>query len=119
MTSEQARAVFDAVIDGELDDDTRVEFEQALASDDTLRADYERHRSLFQRHSAWDNDASVNLLAGVQHKLRARSGGRFYRDRFSEQRHMRGLGVMVALSSVLLIAIALWFAYQSGVFIDQ
>lgn len=118
MTSEQARAVFDAVVDGELAEEARAEFERALANDEALRADFERHRSLFAAHSVWEPDASVDLLAGVQHKLRARSGGRFYRDRFAEQRHLRGLGVMVGLSAVLLIAVALWFAYQSGLFIE-
>jgi anti-sigma factor RsiW len=111
MTSAEARAVFDAAVDGELDDDAKGAFERALAGDPELRADFERHRSLFGQR--WDREqVDVDLLAGVQHKLRARSGGRFYRDRFAERSHLRGLNVMVLLSAVILIAVALWFAYQ-------
>jgi anti-sigma factor RsiW len=120
MTSEQARAVFDAAVDGELEEPLRDEFEAALAGDEALRADFERHRALFgaraKAREDWSAVPSVDLLAGVQHKLRARSGGRFYRDRFAEQRHLRGLGVMSVLSAAFLIAVALWFVYQSGAF---
>lgn len=111
MTSAEARAVFDAAIDGQLDGDTRGEFERALADDEVLRTEFERHRALFGQ--PWQRDEpAVDLLAGVQHKLRARSGGRFYRDRFAERRHLRGLNVMVLASALILIAVALWFAYQ-------
>ncbi|MET0284108.1 MAG: hypothetical protein ABW352_06550 [Polyangiales bacterium] len=111
MNSAEARRVFDAAVDGELDDEARGAFEQALASDTELAAEFERHRSLFGK--GWEReDVNVDLLAGVQHKLRARSGGRFYRDRFAERSHLRGLNVMVLLSAAFLIAVALWFAYQ-------
>jgi hypothetical protein len=111
MTSAEARAVFDAALEGELEQEQQSEFELALASDEALRADFERHRSLFGKGWARE-DVSVDLLAGVQHKLRARSGGRFYRDRFAERQHLRGMNAMVLLSMALLIAVALWFAYQ-------
>ncbi|HEY6878555.1 MAG TPA: hypothetical protein VI299_11080 [Polyangiales bacterium] len=111
MTRAEARAMFDAAMEGELDGNTRSEFERALAEDEELRAEFERHRALFGQ--PWQSDEpKVDLLSGVQHKLRARSGGRFYRDRFAERRHLRGLNVMVLASALILIAVALWFAYQ-------
>ncbi|HEY6879012.1 MAG TPA: hypothetical protein VI299_13385 [Polyangiales bacterium] len=111
MTSAEARAMFDAAVEGELDGDARGEFERALADDEALRAEFERHRALFGQ--PWQQEQpAVDLLAGVQQKLRARSGGRFYRDRFAERRHLRGLNAMVLASALLLIAVALWFAYQ-------
>jgi hypothetical protein len=111
MTSAEARAAFDAAVDGELDVELQGAFEQALASDAQLRAEFERHRELFGK--GWQREGvSVDLLAGVQHKLRARSGGRFYRDRFAERSHLRSMNVMLLLSAMILIAVALWFAYQ-------
>lgn len=111
MTSAEARAAFDAAVDGELDPEAQGEFEQALAQDAELRSQFERHRELFGK--GWQReDVQVDLLAGVQHKLRARSGGRFYRDRFAERSHLRSMSAMVLLSAVFLIAVALWFAYQ-------
>jgi anti-sigma factor RsiW len=111
MTSAEARAAFDAALDGELDPEAQGAFDQALAGDAGLREEFERHRSLFGKR--WSReDVEVDLLAGVQHKLRARSGGRFYRDRFAERSHLRSMNAMVLLSAVFLIAVALWFAYQ-------
>jgi anti-sigma factor RsiW len=111
MTSAEARAAFDAALEGELQGDARHAFEQALGRDEALRAEFERHRALFGKPWAHE-EVEVDLLAGVQHKLRARSGGRFYRDRFAERGHLRGLNAMVLLSAATVIAVALWFAYQ-------
>lgn len=46
-----------------------------------------------------------NILAGVQDKLHQRSGGRFYRDRFSR---MAGVGLVtwLAVAAVVIIAAA-------------
>lgn len=111
MTSAEARAAFDAALEGELDEQAQGEFEQALESDGELRAEYDRHRELFGK--PWRReDVGVDLLASVQHKLRARSGGRFYRDRFAERSHLRGMTMMTLVSAAMLLAVALWFAYQ-------
>lgn len=117
MTVDEARALFDAALDGELADEVRGEFENVLAADDALRAEYERHRSLFAATEALGRVSQVDLLAGVQHKLRARSGGKFYRDRFAERRgQSASLGVVIVVSAVLVIGVLLWFAYTSGLF---
>jgi anti-sigma factor RsiW len=115
MTADEARALFDAALDDELDTEARAAFEGALATDSQLREDYERHRSLFAATGALGRVSQVDLLAGVQHKLRARSGGKFYRDRFAERRgQSAGLGVMIAGASILVLGVLLWFAYTSG-----
>lgn len=117
MTADEARALFDASLDGELDAELRAELETKLATDDELRAEYERHRALFAATVALGRVSQVDLLAGVQHKLRARSGGKFYRDRFAERRgQSASLGVVIVASAVLVIGVLLWFAYSSGLF---
>ena len=117
MTADEARALFDAALDEELDADARAAFEGALATDPELHEEYERHRSLFAATGTLGRVSQVDLLAGVQHKLRARSGGKFYRDRFAERRgQSAGLGVMIAGAGFLVIGVLLWFAYTSGLF---
>ena len=117
MTPEDARALFDAALDGELDSDARAEFDAVLAGNEQLREEYERHGALFASTEALGRVSQVDLLAGVQHKLRARSGGKFYRDRFSERRGQSGtLGVVMVVSAGLVISVLLWFAYSSGLF---
>lgn len=117
MKVEEARALFDAALDDELDPDARAEFELALATDAQLREDYERHRALFAATGALGRVSQVDLLAGVQHKLRARSGGKFYRDRFAERRgQSAGLSVMIAGASILVLGVLIWFAYTMGLF---
>jgi hypothetical protein len=56
----------------------------------------------------------VDLLAGVQEKLRVRSGGKFYRDRFAEQRgRANPLVWLLTFASVLVIGVAIWFTMSS------
>lgn len=118
MTADEARALFDAELDGELAEDDSVAFAAALASDAALQADYERHRSMLQATSALAQEGPrIDLLAGVQHKLRARSGGKFYRDRFSERRgsgRQDSMRVLLVLSACLVVFVLLWFAYDAG-----
>jgi len=116
MTPDQARARFDAARDGELDAEQREAFEDALAGDDALREEYARHRALFDAASNLREAPAVDLLAGVQDKLRARSGGKFYRDRFSRRsgQQSESLRALIVLSACLIVATLLWFAYQAG-----
>ena len=118
LTAEQARARFDAALDGELDAEERARFEAALADDAELRDEYERQRSVLAATKLLAQQVpSVDLLSSVQHKLRARSGGRFYRDRFSERRTTQAsLWVVMAISAAFVLATLGWFAYQTGWF---
>jgi anti-sigma factor RsiW len=118
LSSEEARARFDAALDGELPPEERASFEAALAQDAELRADYERLREVLAATRELAGDVpEVDLLASVQHKLRARSGGRFYRDRFSERRGVQpSLSLLLGVSALFIVATACWFAYGAGWF---
>lgn len=118
FTREQARARFDAARDGELSEDERARFHAALAHDDELREEYEAWRSVLEAAGQLAPDAQgVDLLSGVQHKLRARSGGRFYRDRFAARRGTSTtLLVVLALSACFVLAVVCWFAFGVGSF---
>jgi anti-sigma factor RsiW len=114
MTPEEARVLFDAAIDDELDKEQRQHFEQALAEDAALRAEYERHRDVVFATRALAREApKVDLLAGVQDKLRTRSGGRFYRDRFAEKSgRSASITWMIALSVVVIVGALVFAATQ-------
>jgi hypothetical protein len=114
MNAEAARALFERALEGGLDVGTQREFEAALRADDELHDEFielqvvRRAGRDVGRAATGDNQApNVDLLTGVQQKLRARSGGKFYRDRFSER---RGLGFtwMLALASLVLLAATGW-----------
>lgn len=116
MTRDEARDLFSAAWDGELGD-ARAEFDALLAADAELRAEYEdftrvlrETQSLMQGGSPLASDAepAPDVLAGVQRKLRARSGGRFYRDRFSE-RASRGVSWPLLLAAAMFALLAAAF----------
>lgn len=120
MTPDQARERMHDALDGELSEADKRDFEQVLASDAALRAEYEelsrivyKTRSLASEPKA----AQVDLLSGVQQRLRERSGGRFYRDRFAEVRG-RGASVvwMLALALIVVIAVGAWLLVDAGAF---
>jgi anti-sigma factor RsiW len=115
MARERAEAVFDAALDDELSAEDRVAFEAALALDERLRDAYESHRAIVTSTRALGEEPAVDLLAGVQHKLRARSGGRFYRDRFATRSSKSvSLTTVLTLSALFVLAVIVWLAYGAG-----
>ena len=110
MTAEQARELFSAAFDGELDDGEREAFERALRDDAALAQEYAAFRALLaQARSGQPPPAAPDLLPGVQRRLRQRSRGRFYGDRFAE-RLGRGLTQPLVLALIMLALLAIaWF----------
>jgi len=133
VTGDEARERFSEAYDAELSAEERAAFEAALAADDSLRAEYEEFRALlsgalpalaadepelhddvearraFLAGSATaDTDVPVpDLLPGVQKKLRERSRGRYYRDRFAE-RGRYATPLLLAIVMALVLGMA-WF----------
>jgi anti-sigma factor RsiW len=114
MTSQEARELFSVAYDAELDAATQAAFDSALAADASLAAEYAEFRALLT--AAAEDETPVgptpDLLPGVQRRLRARSRGRYYRDRFSER---AGLGLrsplIVAVIMLILGGLA-WLTWQ-------
>lgn len=116
MTSEQARQLFDAALDDELDPETKREFYQALAEDRMLESEFSALRDVVKGAALLQaTTPSVDLLGSVQEKLRARSGGRFYRDRFAEKQGRSPLLLWIAGGSLLLLLVAaVWLSFEAG-----
>ncbi len=116
MNSDAARALFERALDGELPPDTQTAFEEALRADAGLREEYGVLEALRQQTRLLKEEAalpSVDLLSGVQQKLRARSGGKFYRDRFAEARGIGGVPWMLVLASLVIVAASAFFFLQA------
>ena len=124
MTSDEARELFGEAVEGTLEPAQREAFEAAVAADPELSSELEAYRAVMggmaRIASQGEDDAPPpDLLRGVQTRLRKRSRGRFYRDRFSEQSTPRGaLPVLVAILVALLLA-AGWVGMQSLVVIES
>ena len=118
MTSDEAREKFSAAYDGELADDEQPEFEEALRADAELAKEYDEFRSLLRDTSALSIEPPpppADFVASVQRKLRHRSRGRFYRDRFSETSGPRAmLPILLGIAMLIVLGIA-WLTMQYSV----
>jgi anti-sigma factor RsiW len=113
VTPDQAEALFSVAYDKQLDPDEQRAFDAALEADAALAENYaEFCRTLTTLKSSDAGPVQTpDLLAGVQRKLRIKSGGRFYADRFSERtgwasRQLFGMLLMAALLLALV-----WLAF--------
>jgi hypothetical protein len=104
VTPDQAEALFSVAYDKQLDADEQRAFDEALARDAALAENYAEFCRTLETLK-FSDPAPVqtpDLLPGVQRKLRIKSGGRFYADRFSERsgwasRQLFGVLLMAAL----------------------
>ena len=111
MTSDEARELFSAAHDGEIDAETKRAFELALAADAELEAEWKEFTELLREARAIaeedEETDAPDLLGGVQARLRVRSRGRFYRDRFaSDASGKTMLPILLGVVMLLVIAIA-------------
>ncbi|MGD8861393.1 MAG: hypothetical protein PVI30_15395 [Myxococcales bacterium] len=112
MTPEQARELFSDAVEGELPPEQQRELDALLEGDPELRAELDEFRDMLEltRQAASEPPVVPDLLPGVQERLRRRSRGRFYGDRFSRR---AGLGLLhpVALAVLMLAVLgAAWVA---------
>lgn len=110
MTPEQARDLFSAAHEGELTEQEQRELDAVLQSDPALADEYARFVKLLSatQLSAARVTPVPNLLPKVQARIRKRSRGRFYRDRFSERGGQQMLLPMLAGALMLVMLATLW-----------
>lgn len=113
MTGGEARERFDEAFEGELDPEAQRAFDAALAGDPELRAEWEafvgtmREVRALSLGASPSPDEAASLAQGVERKLRVRSRGRFYRDRYaSASRRERLVPVWIAVIALLLVLVA-------------
>lgn len=122
MSPDEARDVFSEAFEDDLDPARKAEFEAALAADPELRdeyADFVQTLQLVGRIGEDDAHEAPDLVAGVQERLRKRSRGRYYRDRFAKRAGPGWtLPLLLAMACVLVLATA-WYALHSTVLLDE
>jgi anti-sigma factor RsiW len=118
ITDDEARDLFSAYHDGELSSEEHARVRAALDARPELAREYEAFASMLKglsgladaaptpAHTPEDHTPKVDLLAGVQQRIHKRSGGRFYRDRWS-----RTVGIVPLEVVAVLVLIALVVAY--------
>jgi len=113
---DQVRALFPRALDNELTAEEQEALEEALAQSPELDAELVALRRVVRAAAELSHTApSVDLLGSVQSKLRSRSGGRFYRDRFAERRGRGALLPWALGASVLVVLVTLlWFGFETG-----
>jgi anti-sigma factor RsiW len=114
MNAEDAEALFSAAYDADLPPEERVAFERALQEDPALAERYREFCSTIQTLKLADVSVPApDLLAGVQRRLRVKSGGRFYKDRFAERAGSAGRQqLFIAIWASALILVSLWAVYM-------
>jgi anti-sigma factor RsiW len=123
MSPDEAREAFSEAFEDDLDPERKAAFEAALQEDAALREEYAEFVETLQLVGRMggddDDEPAPDLLAGVQERLRKRSRGRYYRDRFA-QRASPGwtLPLLLLMVSVLVLATA-WYALHSTVVLDE
>ena len=108
MTPEEAKDLFSDAYEGALTEVQLRAFETTLDENSELKAEFQELVELLgeaQRLTVPEGEVP-NLLPGVQKKLRERSRGRYYRDRFSAHKQMSWMPVALAFALLALVGLA-------------
>ena len=111
MNADETRELFSAALEGELTPEEQRRLAAALEHDAGLRDEYREFVACNDalRQAAASTTPTPDLLPGVQSRLRARSLGRFYADRFAERSGTRWQPtISFALLMLALLALC-WF----------
>ena len=113
MTPEQAEALFSVAYDHQLDESEQSAFDAALANDAELARRYAEFCQTLEMLKLTDisGHKTPDLLPGVQRRLRNKSGGRFYADRFAERSGWASRQLYVGLLICALLLALLWVAF--------
>ncbi len=127
MSADDARDRFGDAIDGLLSESEQRAFDASIAGDDELRDEYESYRAIVKgvgsavvRVAGADEgtlesgekekgaEIAPSLVGKVQDRIRKRSKGRYFRDRFSSGEAKGGGLTAMLLTASLLLVIAVW-----------
>lgn len=117
MTRDEARELFGEHIEGELEAERRAELEALLAMDAELKGEYDELAAVLRETHALAKEGDAPpadvFLDAVQTKLRVRSRGRFYRDRFATKSGAAlWVPVVVAIVMLAIVVIAGWVVLE-------
>src|SRR5262249_51543481 len=123
LSDEQVRERFSAYHDGELPADEAAFVRRRLDENKVLAAEYEKFASILKGLGALANDVPVDakpgvkpaehvdLLGDVQKRLHKRSGGKFYKSRWSRAVGVVPLEALAGVVLLLLLIVYLGMTY--------
>jgi anti-sigma factor RsiW len=126
LSDDEVRERFSAYHDGELPSDEAARVRKRLDESPELAKEYERFTKMLGGLAALGAPADdakpgvapaepgLDLLAGVQARLEKRSGGKFYKSRYSRSAGVRPLEVIAAAVLIVLLLAYLGMTYISG-----
>lgn len=122
MNAEEAVDRFSEAFDGELTPEQQEEFERALALSPETKQEYDDFCDMLRvagRLGLDDEEDAPDIVAGVQSRIRSRSRGQFYRDRFSTQRKGASLMPMLIGVVMILVVVVCWLVLNHVAQIDS
>lgn len=123
MNPGEARDLFSEAFEGDLEDERKEAFDAVLDEDEELKADYDDFVDTFQlmgRLASEDTVRPPNLLPRIQERIRRRSGGRYYRDRFAKRAGGPGWAMPVIAALVVLVMLGIvYYAMQMTVMLED
>ena len=123
MDSDAARDLFSEAFEGDLEGERKEAFDAALEKDEELKSDYDDFVDTFRTMSRLASEELVrppNLLPRIQERIRRRSGGRYYRDRFAKRAGGPGWAMpVIAAVCVLVLLGIVYYALQTTVMLED
>jgi anti-sigma factor RsiW len=117
MTPDEARDLFSDALETELPAEVRASFEAALASDAELASEFDAFKQMLEGTRSlgrrYQDVPAPNLLPRIQRTIRARTKGRYYRDRSGRVGADLGFAI-VAMVAAALVLVLVFAAYVSG-----
>lgn len=120
LSDQEVRERFSAYRDGELPPAEATAVRRRLEENKNLAEEYQRFCAMLSELSELSQTrpahgkSDVDLLAGVQQRLHRRSGGKFYRNRWSRTVGVMPIEAIAVLVLALLVLLYFGMTFVSG-----
>jgi anti-sigma factor RsiW len=112
VTPSEARDLFSAAYEAELDTQQRAAFDALIADDAALASEYAEFCETLRdaKNELLGTAPLPDILPNVQRALRVKSRGRFYGDKFAERAGLGGFGPLLLGALTVGVLVLLWLS---------
>ena len=111
MTADEARELFSAAYESQLDATQQEAFDAVLGESAELSDEYGAFCAMLDAVRA-SQQGTPDILRGVQRRLRNASAGRYYADRFAERAGMSWLQPWLIVAAIAVLLLMIWLGYR-------